>query len=68
MAISVSVQYSGVFLPDIILLTQCYFHQGTCMAISVSVQYSGVFLPDIILLTLCDYIGEPLRYHETFLF
>ena len=25
----VSVQYDGGFLPDIILLTQCYYHRGT---------------------------------------
>ena len=24
-----SVQYNGGFLPDIILLTQCYYHRGT---------------------------------------
>ena len=29
MAINGSVQYNGVLLPDIILLTQCYFHRGT---------------------------------------
>ena len=29
MAISVSVQHNGGFLPDIILLTQCYYHRGT---------------------------------------
>ena len=29
MAISVSIQYNGVFLPDIILLTQGYYHRGT---------------------------------------
>ena len=29
MAINVSVQYSGGLLPDIILLTQCYYHRGT---------------------------------------
>ena len=29
MAINVSVQYNGGFLPDIILLTQCYYHWGT---------------------------------------
>ena len=29
MAIDVSsVQYNGGFLPDIILLTQCYYHRG----------------------------------------
>ena len=25
-----NVQYNGGFLPDIILLTQCYLHRGTC--------------------------------------
>ena len=29
MAINVIVQYNGGLLPDIILLTQCYFHRGT---------------------------------------
>ena len=29
MAINVSVQYNGGLLPDITLLTQCYFHRGT---------------------------------------
>ena len=29
MAINVSVQYDGGFLPDIILLTQCYYHWRT---------------------------------------
>ena len=29
MAINVSVQYNGRLLPDIILLTQCYFRRGT---------------------------------------
>ena len=28
MAINVSVQYDGGLLPDIILLTQCYYHRG----------------------------------------
>ena len=31
MAINVNVQYNGGLLPDIILLTQCYLHQGTCL-------------------------------------
>ena len=29
MAMYVSVQYNGGLLPDIILLTQCYYHRGT---------------------------------------
>ena len=31
MAINVNVQYNGGVLPDIILLTQCYLHRGTCL-------------------------------------
>ena len=31
MAINVIVQYNGGLLPDIILLTQCYLHRGTCL-------------------------------------
>ena len=29
MAINISVQHNGGFLPGIILLTQCYYHPGT---------------------------------------
>ena len=29
MAIYISVQYNGGFLPDIIMLTQGYYHRGT---------------------------------------
>ena len=29
MAINVSIQYNGGLLPDIILLTQCYYNRGT---------------------------------------
>ena len=29
MVINVSVQYNDGHLPDIILLTQCYYHRGT---------------------------------------
>ena len=31
MAINVNVRYNGGFLPDIILLSQCYLHRGTCL-------------------------------------
>ena len=31
MAINVNVQYNGGLLPDIILLTRCYLHRGTCL-------------------------------------
>ena len=30
-AVNVSVQYNGGVLPDIILLTQCYYHRGTSL-------------------------------------
>ena len=29
MVVNISVQYNGGFLPDIILLTQGYYHRGT---------------------------------------
>ena len=29
MTINVSVQYNGGFLPNIMMLTQCYYHRGT---------------------------------------
>ena len=29
MVINISIQYNGGFLPDIILLTQGYYHRGT---------------------------------------
>ena len=29
MAINISVQHNGGLLPDMILLTQCYYHPGT---------------------------------------
>ena len=29
MAINVSVQYNDGFLPDMIMLTLCYYHRGT---------------------------------------
>ena len=32
MAININVQYdNGGFLPDILLLTKCYLHRGTCL-------------------------------------
>ena len=33
MAINISVQYNDGLLPDIILLTQCYYHRGNCLNI-----------------------------------
>ena len=31
MAMNVNVQYNGGLLPNVILLTQCYLHRGTCL-------------------------------------
>ena len=44
MASNVNVQYSGGFLPDIILLTQCYLHRGTCLN-AIEVLYLQPLIP-----------------------
>ena len=41
MAINVNVQYNGGLLPDIILLTQCYLHRGTCLNAMIFSQQEG---------------------------
>ena len=45
MAINVSVQYNGGLLPDIILLTQCYYHQGTRYFYHEEVLYLQFIIP-----------------------
>ena len=40
MVINISVQYNGGFLPDIILLTQGYYHWGTRLNTSLSMEMS----------------------------
>ena len=46
MAINVNVQYNGGLLPDIILLTQCYLHRGTCLnALKRLVLYLQPLIP-----------------------
>ena len=45
MAINVNVQYNGGFLPDIILLTQCYLHRGTCLKCHEEVLYLQPLIP-----------------------
>ena len=46
MAINVSVQYNGGLLPDIILLTQSYFHRGTRLnAMERSLLYLQPLIP-----------------------
>ena len=56
MAINVSAQYNGGLLPDIILLTQCYYHRGTrlnamkrfciCSLSMIPPKRSDIFSPD----------------------
>ena len=45
MAINVSVQYDGELLPDIILLTQCYYHRGTPFKCHEEVLYFQLLIP-----------------------
>ena len=46
MAVNVSEQYNGGFLPDIILLTLCYYHRGTRLyAMKMSCLGSLVYSP-----------------------
>ena len=45
MAINVNVQYNGGLLPDIILLTQCYLHRGTCLNAMEEVLYLQPLIP-----------------------
>ena len=44
-AIDVNVQYNGGFLPDIILLTRCYMHRGTCLKCHEEVLYLQPLIP-----------------------
>ena len=45
MAINVSVQYDGGFLPDIILLTQCYLPSGNPFKYHEEVLYFQLLIP-----------------------
>ena len=54
MAVNVSVQYNGGLLPEIILLTQCYYHRGTlltamkrfCIQLMIPPKHFDMFPPD----------------------
>ena len=67
MAISVSVQYNGWFLPDITLSILCYYHRGTrsnaMKRFSRWANYAsldwGVLRGSIDTVT-CFFIGEPV--------
>ena len=45
MAINVSVQYDGGFLPDIILSTQCYHHRGIRLNAMKRFLYFQLLIP-----------------------
>ena len=46
MAINIiSVQYNGGLLPDIILLTQCYYHKGNPFKCNEEVLYLQPLIP-----------------------
>ena len=67
MAINVNVQYNGGFLPDIILLTQCYLYRGTClnaMKRFCICRCVCVFFPFILDVKL---VGSTSRGHTGFL-
>ena len=45
MAINVSVQYNGGLLPNIIQLTQCYYHRGTRLNAMKRFVFAAYFFP-----------------------
>ena len=45
MAINVSVQYNDGFVPDIILLTLCYYHGGTQLNAMKSFVFAASMFP-----------------------
>ena len=45
MAINVSVQYNDGLLPDIILLTQCYYHRKNPFKCHEEVLYLQAMIP-----------------------
>ena len=45
MEVNVSVHYNGGLLPDIILLTQCYYHRGTRLKCHGEVLYLQPMIP-----------------------
>ena len=67
MVINISVQYNGGFLPDIILLTQGYYHWGTRFnTMSWPCIYSTC--NSILLLLLCDGVLHCLCFVFTVFF
>ena len=54
MAINVSVQHHGGFLPGIILLTQCYYHRRTRLK-----WHEVLYLQPMILPTLVNVLTFP---------
>ena len=56
MAINVSVQYNSGLLPDIILLTQCYYHWGTRLNV---MKRFCIYLQPLIPLTMVNVLTFP---------
>ena len=61
MAIDVSVQYNGGHLPDIILLTQCYYRAINVSAQSITVGFSPTLYCSPNVTTIS---GNPFTSHE----
>ena len=52
MAINISVQYNGGLVPDIILLTQCYYHVYVCMVTHIArIWINRVRLPILLVVS-----------------
>ena len=67
MAINVSVQYNGGFLPDIILLTLCYYHRGTRLN-AMKRSCLGSLLSHLNVLTFFPLTGECSEGLDSFRF
>ena len=65
MAINVGVQYNGGLLPNVILLTQCYYHRGTRLNVIEVLSLQPMIPPkrfDIFSLTGCSEGLDALRF------
>ena len=67
MAINVSVQYKGGFLPGTILLTQCYYHRGT-RSNAMEALYLQPMIPPTKRLDIFSPVGECLEGVDAFRF
>ena len=65
MAIHLSVQYNGGILPDIILLTQCYYHRGTRLNVMKRFGLCSIW-PHLNILTFSPLTGGCSEYLDAF--